>query len=158
MRGVSSIEWTLHTSDDVDGGTNSRVTVLILNDWYPILSAKVERGNTSRLDRGEILTTGWEFKHPQGFPSSEHGIDVPYTKKFPLGIRGHMRVYFTIHGNDAWEVGLITSRVTGGQLEDEPLSRNGKAWVAEVEEFRFEGNDILSTDRTEGITTLGLNY
>lgn len=158
MTGVYRIEWTFHTSGAAGAGTDARVMSLMLRDLIPIANVSIEPGETDRLDRGENRRMWWTFEEPNGFPASENGIPVPYTVKFPDGVSGHLRIFFTIHGDDAWRIGLITSQVFTGSLEYEPIGRNDRSWVDRIEDYTFNGEDVLSTNPSEGIRTISLIY
>jgi hypothetical protein len=155
---VRRIEWTYHTSTKEGAGTDSPVDVEILRDGQRIANVWEEPGETARLDRGEVATRGWTFQNPTGIGVSVSGTTVPYTEEFPQGVRGHLSVRFRIHGDDAWRIGTIESGVVSGELRGIPGTIDSFKWAESRENYVFNGEDILSTDNAEGVTTLTLNY
>lgn len=158
MSQVTRIEWTFHTSDAPGAGTDSPVSVEILRDGNRIANVWDEPGETLRLDRGEVATRGWTFEDNDGIGVAVSGTAVPYFEDFPNGVGGHLHVRFRIHGDDAWRIGRIDSRVISGSLEHVPGTIDSMVWRESSEFFTFGGEDILSTNSGEGIVTLGLNY
>ena len=158
MSDVTKIEWTFHTSTAEGAGTDSRVTILMFRDVTVLANVNAEPGETHRLDRGEDTTLYWEFKDPRGIGTAVSGEVVPYVERFPNGVKGHLRVYFTIHSDDAWRIGLIESRVFSGRKEFEHGTIDSWHWVEDVERFSFAGEDVLSTKPGEGIMTNSLTY
>ncbi len=158
MTKVTRIEWTFHTSQAEGSGTDSPVSVEIIRDGQMLANVWDEPGETARLDRGEVATRGWTFQNPTGIGTAVSGTAVPYTEDFPQGVRGHLRVRFRIRGDDAWRAGRIDSTVISGELQGVPGTIDSVRWVESRDPFVFEGEDVLSTDRSEGVVTLTLNY
>ena len=158
MSQVTRIEWTFHTSAAPGSGTDSPVNVEIKRDGQQLANPWDEPGETLRLDRGEVATRGWTFQNPTGLGTAVSGTTVPYFEDFPQGVRGHLRVTFRIHGDDAWRIGRIDSTVISGELKHVPGTIDSVNWVESREGFVFEGEDVLSTNASEGIVTLTLNY
>jgi hypothetical protein len=158
MSQVTRIEWTFHTSAAEGAGTDSPVRVEIVRDGQTLANPWDEPGETLRLDRGEVATRGWTFQNPTGLGTAVSGTSVPYFEDFPQGVRGHLRVTFRIHGDDAWRIGRIDSTVISGELKHVPGTIDAVRWVESREGFVFRGEDVLSTDASEGIVALTLNY
>ncbi len=133
MKKVTKIEWTFHTSNLKNSGTD-------------------------RLDKGEVRKYWWEFKNPSGIGTAVSGQAVPYTEDFPNGIRGHLKVQLAIRGDDAWRVGVIESRVVYGEMVGVKGTIDSWKWEEGSEYFEFKGEDVLSTDKSEGIHNLNLIY
>jgi hypothetical protein len=158
MTQVTMIDWTIQTGDAWWSGTDGTVKIEILRDGRLVKRLNLEKGRTPRLDRGEWATYFWEFQSPDGLGVAVSGTAVPYTESFPNGIRGHLQVKFVAQSDDAWEALEIDSSVYSGQLRHIPGTIDAVEWRETVEDFRFPGRDVLSTDRSEGATTLTLNY
>ena len=86
------------------------------------------------------------------------GQVVPYTEDFPQGFAGHLRVVLKIWGDDLWRVGTIDSSVVEGTMQFVPGTIDSWRWVETPHRVTFPGEDVLSTDRSEGVLTLTLNY
>jgi hypothetical protein len=158
MPGVTRIDWTIQTGDQWWSGTNDTVKIEITRDGDLIKRLNLEPGDTPRLDRNEFATYFWVFQHPDGLGVSVSGTPVPFTVDFPNGLSGHLEVRFRAKGEDAWEALDIDSTVRTGRLRHIPGTIDATEWVEEFHDFRFPGRDVLSTDRSEGVTTLTLHY
>jgi hypothetical protein len=155
---VSRIEWTFHTSTLWGSGTDSPVSIDIYRDATPLVHVWQERGGTPRLDLGEVGTYWWAFQNLSGISQALSGKVVPYTESFPNGFAGHLRVVLKIWGDDLWRVGTIESSVVEGKIEFIPGTIDSWRWVEIVHSVTFLGEDVLSTDPSEGVVTLTLNY
>ncbi len=51
-----------------------------------------------------------------------------------------------------------SARYTLVALRAVPGTIDSVEWVEELHDLSFSGRDVLSTDRSEGVTTLTLNY
>ncbi len=158
MARVSQIDWTIKTGQLWWSGTDDIVRIEILRDGGLIKRLNLEPGDTPRLDRHEYATYYWVFRHPDGLGVNVSGTNVPYTEDFPEGISGHLKVRLAAKGNDAWEALDIDSTVHTGRLRHIPGTLDATEWVEELHDFSFPGRDVLSTDHSEGFTTLTLNY
>lgn len=158
MAQVRRIDWTFRTSGTPGAGTDSPVSLEMFRDGHSIVSVWDERGETLRLDLGEVATRGWTFEDPDGIGRAVSGVAVPYTEDFPHGVQGHLRVQLRIHGDDAWRVGRIDSRITSLTREHVPGTIDEIRWSESHENFVFHGEDVLSTNPGEGGVTLTLNY
>lgn len=152
MTEVTRIEWTFRTSQLERSGTDSPVSVEIFRDGQSVVHVWDEPGETPRLDRGEVATRGWTFQDPTGVLGSN--TLPPYTEDFPQGVKGHLRVRLKIWGEDAWRIGRIDSTVISLKFRHTPSVH----WVEVRDLFVFDGEDVLSTDPSEGFITLDLNY
>jgi hypothetical protein len=158
MADVTRIDWTIQTGPQWWSGTDDTVKIEILRDDNVIKRLNLEPGDTPRLDRNEFVTYYWIFQHPpDGIAVAVSGTPVPYTESFPAGLSKHLRVRFIAKGDDAWEALDISSTVYTGRLRGIPGTQ-AVEWVEELHDFQFPGRDVLSTDRSEGVTTLTLNY
>ena len=158
MTEVSRIDWTFFTSNDEGGGTDSEVSLEILRDGRQVVSVDDERGETARLDRGEIATRFWQFRDPTGLGKSISGTAVPYTESFPNGVQGHLTVRIRIRGDDAWRKQRIESNVWTGQLIGVPGTIDAVQWVETPLHFVFSQEVVLSSNNSEGHTTWDLRY
>lgn len=158
MSKVTRIDWTIQTGEVWWSGTNDTVKIEILRDASLIKRLNLEPGDTPRLDRGEYATYFWVFRNPDGVGVSVSGTVVPYSIDFPQGLSGHLKVKFIAKGEDAWEALDIFSTVYTGRLRHIPGTIDSQEWVEELHDFSFPGRDVLSTDHSEGVTTLTLNY
>jgi hypothetical protein len=158
MSKVTRIEWTFHTSAAEGSGTDSTVRVEIRRDGQQLANPWDEPGETLRLDRGEVATRGWTFQNPTGLGTAVSGTAVPYFEDFPQGVRGHLQVTLRIFGDDAWRIGRIDSTVISGELKHVPGTIDAVQWVESREKFVFHGEDVLSTNSSEGGVALPLNY
>ncbi len=118
----------------------------------------LEKGQTPRLDRAEEATYYWIFQHPDGLGVAISGTVVPYYEDFPNGIQGHLKVKLIAKGDDAWEKDWIDSTVYTGELRHIPGTIDSVRWIEDWETFFFGKDFVLSTDRSEGIAALTLNY
>jgi hypothetical protein len=155
---VTRIYWTIKTSGAAWSGTDDLVTIRIFRDGYRLLLANVEPGNTTRLDQGELRTYYWEFKNPSNIGVAVSGKTVPYTEDFPYDVEGHLQCMFEIYGDDLWRVLDISSVVLTGEMKFIPGTIDAWDWVQTPKNFYFPGDDILSTDPSEGVRRLTLNY
>ncbi|ESU20473.1 hypothetical protein FEDK69T_29960 [Flavobacterium enshiense DK69] len=158
MKKVTKIEWTFHTSNQEGSGTDSQVTIKIFRDGDLLAFINQEPGETARLDRGENGTYWWVFKNPTRLGTAESGQVVPYTENFPNGVQGHLKVQFEIWGDDAWRIGTIESKVVSGEKVGIPGTIDSWSWKESSESFVFNGEDVLSSNSSEGIRKLNLNY
>lgn len=158
MTDVTRIDWTIRTGPAWWSGTDTTVKLEILRDGSLVKRLNLEPGMTHRLDRAEFATYYWVFEHPDGIGVAVSGTTVPYTERFASGVRGHLKVRFVAKGDDAWEALEIDSTVYSGRLRHVPGTIDAFEWVEDWEEFSFPGRDVLSTDKSEGFTTLTLNY
>lgn len=158
MTNVTRIDWTIQTGEKWWSGTDDTVKIEILRDGSLVKRLNLEPGHTPRLNRNEYATYYWVFQSPDNIGVSVSGTAVPYTEPFPHGIRGHLKVRFTAKGEDAWEALDISSTVQSGYLRSIPGTIDSVQWVVQLDDFYFPGRDVLSTDRSEGYTTLTLNY
>jgi hypothetical protein len=158
MTQVTRIDWTIRTGKSWWSGTDGTVKIEMLRDGTLLKRVNLEPGHTPRLDRAEWVTYYWSFQDPQGIGVSVSGTAVPYTVPFPDGLRGHLRVRFIAQSDDAWEALEIESAVHSGYLRFTPGTIDASVWQSNVDDFSFPGRDVLSTDRSEGATTLTLNY
>lgn len=155
---VRRIEWTFHTSNTQYSGTDSPVSVDIYRDGTRLAYIWQEPGNTSRLNRGEVGTYWWTFQNLSGIGVAVSGQAVPYTEAFPNGYAGHLKVVIKIWGDDLWRVGTIESSVVEGKMKFIPGTIDAWEWVETPHKVTFPGEDVLSTDSSEGSVTLTLNY
>lgn len=155
---VRRIEWTLHTSTRAHSGTDTPVSIEILRDNRRLAYVWQEPGNTSRLSRGEVATYWWTFQNISNIGVAVSGQVVPYTEPFPNGFAGHLRVVFKAWGDDLWRVGTIESSVVEGRMEFVPGTIDAWRWIETPHRVTFPGEDVLSTDVSEGTVTLALNY
>jgi|GEM_PF-2132086 hypothetical protein len=158
MKKVTRIEWTFHTSGTEGSGTDSRVTIRIFRDGTQLAFINQEPGETARLDRGENGTYWWEFRNPTGLGTAVSGQTVPYTENFPNGVQGHLKVQLEIWGDDAWRIGTIESNVVSGDMVGIPGTIDSWRWEESSENFVFNGEDVLSSNSSEGSRRLDLNY
>lgn len=160
MDSITHIYWTIQTAGSTWAGTDDRVTIKIFNDNQRLLFANVEPGGTTRLDIGEKASYFWKFTdpNPSGIGVSYSGYTPPFTVDFPNGIEGHLRCIFEIHGDDLWRVLDINSTVLTGQTRHVPGTIDSLYWEPIPKLIYFPGDDILSTDPSEGVRRLTLNY
>ena len=158
MDKVTGIYWTIETSNAQWSGTDDLVTIRIFRDGHRLVWANVEPGGTTRLDRGERRTYYWEFQNPSSIGVFISGKPVPYTEDFPEGVEGHLHCMFEIHGEDLWRVLDINSVVLAGEMKFIPGTIDSWYWAQMPKNFNFPGDDILSTDPSEGVRQLTLNY
>ena len=158
MAKVTRIDWTIKTGDRWWSGTDTQVQIEIYRDNLMIKRLNLEPGRTPRLDQAEFQTYYWVFQSPDGLGVSISGTVVPYYEVFPNGVRGHLQVKFIARGDDAWEKDWIESTVYSGELRHIPGTIDAFQWVADWESFFFGRDVVLSTDSSEGFTTLTLLY
>ncbi len=158
MKKVTRIEWTFHTSNQEGSGTDARVTIKIFRDGRQLVFINQESGETARLDRNEVGTYWWTFKNPTGIGTAVSGQAVPWTEDFPNGIQGHLKVQLEIWSDDAWRIGTIESKVFSGKMVGIPGTIDSWEWVESSENFVFNGEDVLSSNSSEGTRRLDLNY
>ncbi len=155
---VTKIDWTIKTGEKWWSGTDTQVKIEIYRDSLLLKRLNLEPGGTQRLDRGELATYYWVFQHPDGIGVSVSGTPVPYYEVFPGGVPGHLRVKLIAMGDDAWEKDWISSTVYTGNLRHIPGTIDSVQWVEDWQTFYFGRDIVLSTDRSEGFTSLTLNY
>lgn len=158
MTNVTRIDWTIKTGDTWWSGTDSVVKIEILRDGNLVKRLNLEPGHTPRLDRHELATYFWTFQSPDGIGVAVSGTAIPYTERFPNGVRGHLQVRFVAKGDDAWEKVWIDSTVHSGSLRHVPNTIDSVVWHEDWESFFFGQDVVLSTDPTEGHSTWTLQY
>jgi len=158
MANVTKIDWTIKTGDQGWSGTDTPVQMEIFRDSTLLKRLTLEPGRTPRLDRSAQATYYWRFESPDGLGVAVSGTAVPFFERFPNGIRGHLRVRFIAKGDDAWEKDWISSNVYFGELRFVPGTIDAHVWNEDWETFFFGRDVALSTDRSEGFTSLTLNY
>ncbi len=158
MSKVTRIDWTVKTGDNWWSGTDSQIKIEIHRDNQLLKRLNLEPGGTPRLDRDTLATYYWEFKNPDGLGVSVSGTAVPYYEDFPQGISGHLKVVLVAKGDDAWEKDWMDSTVYTGELRHVPNTIDSVRWVEDWETYYFGRDVVLSTDRSEGFTSLTLNY
>jgi hypothetical protein len=158
MSKVTRIDWTIKTAESWWSGTDAQIKIEIYRDSHMLKRLNLEPGRTLRLDRGELATYYWEFKDPDGIGVAVSGTTVPYYEDFPNGVRGHLKVKLVAKGDDAWEKDWIDTTVYTGELRHVPGTIDSFVWVEDWEEFFFDRDVVLSTDQSEGFTSLTLNY
>jgi hypothetical protein len=158
MTNVTRIDWTVKTGDQWWSGTDSTIKIEIYRGSQLLKRLNLEPGNTPRLNRSELTTYYWEFHSPDGIGVSVSGTAVPYYEVFPNGIEGNLRVKLITQGDDAWEKLWIDSTVYFGELKHVPNTIDAFQWIENWETFYFGQEKVLSTDRSEGFTSLTLLY
>jgi len=158
MAKVTRIDWTIQTGHEWWSGTDTTVKIEICRDNTLIKRLNLEPGHTSRLDRNELATYYWIFESPDHVGVSISGTTIPYYVDFPHGVSGHLRVNLVAKGDDAWEKLSLDSTVHSGDLRGVPGAIDSVEWVETQESFYFGRDVVLSTDNSEGYTTLTLIY
>ena len=158
MANVTKIDWTIKTGSKWWSGTDTQIKIEILRDGTLLKRLNLEPGRTPRLDRSEQATYYWVFQSPDGIGVSISGTAVPYFERFPNGIQGHLQVRLIAKGDDAWEKDWISSNVYFGELRGVPGTIDSVVWNEDWQTFFFGRDVALSTDRSEGFTSLTLNY
>jgi hypothetical protein len=158
MSKVTRIDWTIKTGSKWWSGTDTKIQMEIYRDNTMLKRLNLEPGHTPRLDRSELATYYWVFQSPDGIGVSVSGTPIPYYEEFPKGVRGHLKVKFVAKGDDAWEKDWISSAVRTGELRAVPGTIDSVVWVEDWETFYFGRDITLSTDRSEGYTSLTLLY
>lgn len=160
MDNVTRIDWTIQTGGQWWSGTDDTVKIEIYQGNSLLTRLNLEPGHTPRLNRGELATYFWVFKDPDpdGVGVSVSGTTIPYSIRFPKGVRGHLKVKLVAKGDDAWEKVWIDSIVTTGNLRFIPDTIDASTWVEDYESFFFGRDVVLSTDASEGFNSLTLNY
>jgi hypothetical protein len=158
MANVTKIDWTIRTGEQWWSGTDSQVKIEIYRDTTLLKRLNLEPGHTPRLNRSELATYYWVFQSPDGIGVAVSGTPVPYYEVFPQGIRGHLRVKLVAKGDDAWEKAWIESTVYSGQLKGIPGTIDSVQWVVDWDSFLFNRDVVLSTDSSEGFSSLTLLY
>lgn len=158
MSNVTRIDWAIKTSESWWSGTDTQIKLEIYRDGQLLKRLNLEPGRTPRLSRGELATYFWIFQSPDGLGKAISGTVVPYYEVFPNGVRGHLKVKLIAKGDDAWEKDWIDTTVYTGELKYVPGTIDSHTWVQDWEEFFFDRDVVLSTDQSEGFTSLILNY
>jgi len=158
MSKVTRIDWTIKTGDSWWSGTDTPIKIEIYRDDQLLKRLNLEPGRTPRLDRDDFATYSWVFQSPDRIGVSVSGTAVPYYENFPHGVRGHLRVKLIANGDDAWEKDWVNSTVYTGELRHIPETIDSVRWVEDWESFFFGRDVVLSTDRSEGFTSLTFNY
>lgn len=158
MKRVTKISWRIQTGNQWWSGTDTEIRMEIYRDQTLLQRLRLEPGRTSRLDRNENATYFWEFENNSGIGVSYSGFTPPYYEEFPGGIAGHLKVKFIARGDDAWEKIAIASTVFSGEIRGVPGTIDSLYWYEERDEFHFNRDVVLSTDNSEGFTSLTLLY
>jgi len=158
MKKVTKISWRIQTGNQWWSGTDTEVDMEIYRDGTLLQRLRLEPGRTSRLNRNEQATYFWVFVNPSSLGVSISGFTPPYYEVFPADIAGHLHVKFIARGDDAWEKVAIFSTVFSGEIRGVPGTIDSLYWDEHRDEFAFTRDVVLSTDSSEGFTTLTLNY
>lgn len=158
MSKVTRIDWAIKTGGNWWSGTDTQIKIEIYRDDQLLKRLNLEPGQTPRLDRNEIATYYWVFQNPDRIGVAVSGTAVPYYENFPNGVRGHLKVKFIAKGDDAWEKDWIDSAVYTGELRHIAGTIDSVNWIEDWETFFFGRDVVLSTDQSEGFTSLTLSY
>jgi hypothetical protein len=158
MTNVTRIDWTIKTADHWWSGTDTQIKIEIYRDGQMLKRINLEPGRTPRLTRAELQTYYWIFRDPDGIGVAVSGTSVPYYELFPNGVRGHLKIKFIAKGDDAWEKDWVESVVYSGELRHTPGTIDEFRWFENWETFNFGRDVVLSTDSSEGFTSLTLLY
>ena len=158
MKKVTKITWRIKTGSQWWSGTDSQVNMEIYRDGTMLQRLRLEPGQTARLHRNEDATYYWVFQNPSGVGVAVSGVTIPYYEEFPNGTSGHLKVKFIAKGDDAWEKTSIVSTVVSGDLKYVPGTIDGLYWEEHQDVLVFNRDVVLSTDSSEGFTSLTLNY
>ncbi len=158
MAKVTRIDWTIKTNSKWWSGTDTRIDIKIFRDNTLLKHLKLEPGHTPRLDRDELATYFWIFQSPDGLGVAVSGTAVPYYENFPNGVQGHLKVQLIAKGDDAWDKDWVDSTVYTGELQHVPGTIDSVVWQENWQSFFFGRDVVLSTDNSEGFTTLTLAY
>ena len=158
MKKVTKISWRIQTGNQWWSGTDTEVDMEIYRDGTLLQKLRLEPGRTSRLNRNEQATYFWVFVNPSDIGVSYSGFTPPYYVEFPAGIGGHLKVKFIARGDDAWEKVAIHSTVFSGEIRSVPGTIDSLYWEEHRDEFDFNRDVVLSTDSSEGFTSLTLLY
>ncbi|GAB3219905.1 hypothetical protein J0A67_05165 [Algoriphagus aestuariicola] len=158
MKKVTKISWRIQTGNQWWSGTDTEIKMEIYRDGTLLQRLRLEPGRTSRLNRNENATYFWVFQNNSNIGVSYSGFTPPYYEEFPNGISGHLKVKFIAVGDDAWEKVWIFSAVLSGEMRHVPGTIDSLYWEEYRDEFDFTRDIVLSTDRSEGFTSLTLNY
>lgn len=74
MAQVRRIDWTFRTAGAPGAGTDSPVSLEMFRDGHSIVRVWDERGETLRLDLGEVATRGWTFEDPDRIGRAVSGV------------------------------------------------------------------------------------
>lgn len=158
MKKVTKITWRIQTGNEWWSGTDTEVDMEIYRDSTLLQRLRLEPGRTSRLNRNEQATYFWVFVNHSGIGVSYSGFTPPYYEEFPNDISGHLKVKFIARGDDAWEKVAIHSTVFSGEIQGIPNTIDSLYWEEHRDEFAFTRDVVLSTDSSEGFTSLTINY
>jgi hypothetical protein len=158
MKKVTKISWRIQTGNKWWSGTDTEVDMEIHRDGTLLQKLRLEPGRTSRLNRNEQATYFWVFVNYSGIGVSYSGFTPPYYEEFPSGVAGHLKVKLIARGDDAWEKVAIHSTVFSGEIRGVPGTIDSLYWEEHRDEFDFNRDVVLSTDSSEGFTSLTLLY
>ena len=158
MTNVTKISWRIQTGNQWWSGTDTEIDMEIFRDGNSLQRLRLEPGRTTRLNRNELATYFWVFQNPSDIGVSYSGFTPPYYKEFPNGIQGHLTVKFTARGDDAWEKTSIFSTVFSGNIRSVPGTIDSLYWEEQRNDFAFTRDVVLSTDSSEGFSSLTIRY
>ena len=158
MTNVTKISWRIQTGTQWWSGTDTEVDMEIYRDGNLLQRLRLEPGRTTRLNRSELATYFWVFQNHSGIGVSYSGFTPPYYEEFPNGIQGHLTVKFIARGDDAWEKTSIFSTVFSGDIRAVPGTIDSLYWEEHRDDFAFTRDVVLSTDSSEGFSSLTIRY
>jgi hypothetical protein len=166
---VGAIRLTVQTKDASDAGTDSLVQATVLRDGNELRVLNLDYPTENDLERGAIRNYdyGGPTKLPRRndqTPQLPDGIGrnpMPYPGygfEFSNGMNGHLKIRLRIRGDDMWVKDNLNLYVR--QLRQRATSFDTLAWQEDTDWTYVAswGQDkALSTDSSEGYTTLTLN-
>ncbi|HYV95205.1 MAG TPA: hypothetical protein VE978_25750 [Chitinophagales bacterium] len=155
---VTKVYWTIQTGHNWWSRSNAPVVLEIYRDNELLQRANLEPGRTLRLGKDSDAAYCWEFKNPDGPGVAFSGTALPCYKEFENGLSGHLKVKLIAEGDDAWEKVNIDSTIVSGDLQFIPGTIDSFAWQENYNRFYFGRDIMLSTDSSEGYTSLTLLY
>lgn len=164
---IGAIGFQVKTKNAKFAGTDSLVTVEILRDNKHLFTGKLDFAFIDDLEPGDNRFYGYTFKElffdkTPPLPDGVGQSPAPYPStgmEFSSGLKNHLKCRLRIHNDDMWtkdQVDIFVKQIQkvadGFDLWQWKIDANWThlgAWTKDVN---------LSTDSSEGVTTLTLNF
>ena len=166
---IGSIRLTVQTKDAPDAGTDSLVQATVVRDGVALRVLNLDYPTEDDLERGAIRN--YDYIGPTKLPRrNDKTPELPpgvgqspmpypgYGFEFSNGMSGHLTLRLRINGDDMWikdQVDLHVRRIRLVATGFDTLAwKEDDFWTYVAS---WPSDRALSTDSSEGVTTLNLN-
>ena len=165
---IGAIRLIVQTRDVKHAGTDNLVQATVLRDGSQLRVLDLDYPNENDLERGAIRD--YNYSGPTKLPRrndktpplpdgiGQNPMPYPgYGFEFSHGLGGHLTLRLRIKGDDMWIKDNVDLYVR--QIRQKATSFDTLAWVEDPDwsyVATWSANKAMSTDSSEGVTTLNL--